>query len=215
MLPRWSPDGQSIAYMSLLPGGTWNSLIVAAEGGKARPVTDQAGVSDASWSPDGAKLAVGELRPHTPDNPVRIRVVDLRTGKLSAVPGSEGLYSPRWSPDGRSIAALSHDATRLALYEFASGRWRDLIGRGDWFLSYPVWLHDASHIQLLKSGAIVHVRTSDGRAEMVASPEVAQVVQFVSRGPGNPWAGAAPDDSPILLRKMGSAEIYALEVEWP
>jgi Tol biopolymer transport system component len=217
MLPRWSPDGRSIAYMSLSPGGTWNSFIVAAEGGKARPVTDQANVMDASWSPDGARVVVFESGALTLQKPVRLQVVDLQTGKMSVLPGSEGLFSPRWSPDGRSIVALSGDASRLALYQFASGRWRDLIAGAGEFVSYPTWLRDSSRIQLLKTGAIVRVSTADGRLETVASPDVAGMAQFVSRSPVQPgWVGAAPDDSPLLLRrKSGATEIYALEVEWP
>ena len=217
MLPRWSPDGQSIAYMSLSPGEKWNSLIVATEGGRARPVTDQADVMDASWAPDGAKLVVAESREHTTENPIRIQVVDLHTGKLTSIPGSEGLRSPRWSPDGRSIVALSADATRLALYQFASGRWRDLVAGGGEYLGYPTWLHDGSRIQVLSGGAIVRVGAVDGQVEAVVGSEVARAEQFVSLSPtSHCWMGLAPDDSPLLLRrKSGSIEIYALEVEWP
>jgi len=217
MLPRWSPDGQSIAYMSLSPGEKWNSLIVATEGGRARPVTDQADVMDASWAPDGAKLVVAESREHTTENPIRIQVVDLHTGKLTSIPGSEGLRSPRWSPDGRSIVALSADATRLALYQFASGRWRDLVAGGGEYLGYPTWMHDGSRIQVLSGGAIVRVGAVDGQVEAVVGSEVARAEQFVSLSPtSHCWMGLAPDDSPLLLRrKSGSIEIYALEVEWP
>jgi hypothetical protein len=112
--------------------------------------------------------------------------------------------------------AFSGDATRLALYQFASRRWRDLITGGGEFLSHPTWLRDSSRIQLLKSGAIVRVRRADGHLETVVSPDVARMAQFVSRSPTSPgWLGAAPDGSPLLLRKKSSIEIYALEVEWP
>jgi Tol biopolymer transport system component len=210
VLPRWSPDGQRIAYMSFAPGEKWESLIVAAEGGKPHPVTGKPGDIDPSWSPDGARLVLG--RSGTDHAPRHLILVDLQTGNVSAVPGSEGLFSPRWSPDGRSIAALPANATRLALYEFAPGRWRDLI-TGD-MLGYPSWTHDGTRIQLLESASIVRVRTADGHVETVASPELNQ---FVSLSPANyGWMGIAPDDSPLLLRKKsGPLEIFALDVEWP
>lgn len=131
---------------------------------------------------------------------------------MSSVPGSKDLFSPRWSPDGRSIAALSADSTRLALYEFATGRWRDLIPAGGETLGYPSWTRDSRRIQLLQGGSIVRVRAADGHVEPVASLEGVPLVfgEFAN------WIGIAPDDSPLALRELsGGYEVYALDVEWP
>ena len=186
---------------------------MAAESGKPQSAAGMPGDVDPSWSPDGARLALGRRSgDHTAEHPVRIRLVDLQTGKASVVPGSEGLYSARWSPDGRSIAALSVDHTRLVLYAFATGRWRDLVTGAD-YLGYPSWTHDGRWIQLGKGGSIVRVRVADGRIEPVASHERVPLVFTV--GSWN-WIGIAPDDSPIALRETtGPTEIYALDVEWP
>jgi eukaryotic-like serine/threonine-protein kinase len=213
MLPRWSPDGRRIAYMSFRPLKKWSSHIVTAEGGKPQPLTDQPGASDPTWSPDGTKLTLGGLAAdHTTEHPILVQVVDLHTGRVSAVPGSEGLYSPRWSPDGRSIAALSANNTRLALFEFATGRWRDLVV-GTEMLGHPTWTRDSTRIQLLKGGSIARVRVADGHVECVASLER---VPLVNTSFSWSWIGIAPDDSPLALREMtGPTEIYALDVEWP
>jgi Tol biopolymer transport system component len=51
--PRWSPDGRSIVFDSNA-GGAYHLYIVAAEGGRPRPLTT--GTSRnfiGSWSPDG------------------------------------------------------------------------------------------------------------------------------------------------------------------
>jgi len=213
MLPRWSPDGHRIAYMSVAPVGTWESRIIAAGGGKPERVTSQPSAMDPHWSPDGRRLVFGGLVvDHAPDHPILIQVVDIQTGRVSAVPGSQGLFSPRWSPDGRSIAALSVDRTRLALYEFAGGRWRDLLV-GDDILRYPNWTHDGTWIQLGMGSSIVRVRATDGHVDPIASLE--RVPLVVTEGSWS-WIGITPDDSPLALREMsGPTEVYALDVDWP
>ncbi|HTP30184.1 MAG TPA: winged helix-turn-helix domain-containing protein [Anaeromyxobacteraceae bacterium] len=212
VLPRWSPDGRSIAYMSFLPGEKWESHVLAAEGGKPRPVTGRPGDLDPSWSPDGARLVLGRSDTDTDHMPRYLILVDLRAGKESAIPGSEGLFSPRWSPDGRSIVAVSADVKRLALFEFATGRWRDLVVAGG-LLGYPSWTRDSSRIQLLNGDSIARVRATDGHVEPVAS--LGRVGPVVTPGSWS-WVGIAPDDSPLMCREMtGAVEVYALDVEWP
>jgi dipeptidyl aminopeptidase/acylaminoacyl peptidase len=196
--------------MSFAPGGEWESHVLPAEGGKPQPVTGRPGDLDPSWSPDGARLVLGRFG--TDHGPGHLILVDVRSGSVSSIPGSEGRFSPRWSPDGRSIVALSADLTRLALFEFATGRWRDLVVV-DGFLGYPTWTRDSSRIQALDGDSIVRVRATDGDVEPVARME--RVGPVVTPGSWS-WIGIAPDDSPLVCRQMsGSVEVYALDVEWP
>src|SRR5439155_8674766 len=55
--PRWSPDGQQLAFVSNRTG--LNQLwILPVEGGEARRLTDHPiGVGSPVWSPDGRQLA--------------------------------------------------------------------------------------------------------------------------------------------------------------
>ena len=208
-LPRWSPDGRRIAYMSQSPGEPWHSAIVATEGGD---------VAVRGRAPLGRSLLVTRGRQGASRHPVGLGVGTSEhapSGRPShrrgvPCPGAEGQYSPRWSPDGRSIVALSAPATRLALYDVGTRRWRDLIAGSEW-LAYPSWTRDSSWIQLLKGSAIVRVRVSDGHVERLTTLERIALVDV----PWGGWVGLAPDDSPIALRAIGATEIYALDVEWP
>jgi eukaryotic-like serine/threonine-protein kinase len=209
-LPRWSPDGRRIAYMSQSPGETWRIHVVAAGGGKPWSVGPPNRFTP-DWSSDGARLVYGGFPPHTAQSPLAIWIVALATGEVSTLPGSEGLYAPLWSPDGRSIVALSADDRRLLLYEFATGRWRDLIA-GNEVLGVPNFTRDSTRVQLLRGASIIRVRVADGHIEPVTTLEHMSLV----REDFGSWIGRAPDDSPLALRERGdAAEVYALDVEWP
>lgn len=54
--PRWSPDGEWIAFVRRLEGGT-DIWVVPAEGGDPVQLTEMADVTAPEWSPDGSQLA--------------------------------------------------------------------------------------------------------------------------------------------------------------
>ena len=209
-LPRWSPDGHRIAYMSQVPGEAWRIRVIAVAGGKPSSFGPPNGFTP-DWSADGDRLVFGSFPPQTEANPLAVWTVGLRGGQASRIPGSEGLYAPLFSPDGRSIVALSADDMRLMLYEFGTGRWRELLA-GDEILGFPNFTRDGSRVQLLKGASIARVRLADRRVEPVAT---LRHVSLVSDDFGH-WIGRSPDDAPIALREKGDApEVYALEVDWP
>jgi dipeptidyl aminopeptidase/acylaminoacyl peptidase len=56
--PRWSPDGQELAFLSDRDGKTMQLYVVPLVGGEPRRLTDLAeSVAEVSWSPDGTRLA--------------------------------------------------------------------------------------------------------------------------------------------------------------
>jgi hypothetical protein len=53
------------------------------------------------------------------------------------------------------------------------------------------------------------VRVSDGKLEKLATLRNIRVTGTYQ------WTGLTPDDSPLLLRDVGTEEIYALSVDLP
>lgn len=78
---------------------------------------------DPGWSPDGTLIVFGGSTADQAAHPIAerwqdrvLRIVDLRTRRISTLPGSEGLWYPRRSPDGRYIAAMRYGSkTDVAL----------------------------------------------------------------------------------------------------
>ncbi len=110
--PKWSPDGEWIAYRGA-DSGLW--LVAAATGETRRlylPDAEQGHfVSDLEWSPDGQVLAFLDqvLR-----DAVEIRTVNLEGSSRILVPW-EGypISSPRWSADGSRLAFISFEGSPL------------------------------------------------------------------------------------------------------
>jgi dipeptidyl aminopeptidase/acylaminoacyl peptidase len=99
-MPRWSPDGAQLAFISQEAG--WNDLwLCAPNGDGAHQVTKLgADVSDLEWSPDGKRLCCTVNRAGSFD----LYVVEAGTGAATALRAGAGLHSlPQWTPDGAAL----------------------------------------------------------------------------------------------------------------
>jgi Tol biopolymer transport system component len=213
-LPRWSPDGNQIAYVSLKPGESWKLYLIPSEGGTPEAVVQESGSQiDANWSADGTQLMYGDFA--RDEAGLSIRILDFKTHKIEKVPGSDGFFSPRWSPDGRYIGALSPDSTTLMLFDFESQRWSKWLKESAGTVSYPVWSPDSKYLYFddLVSGveAIRRVKVGEGDAEMVFEPGT------MERYPGalGIWSGRSPDGSWMFVRDRSTQEVYQLSLELP
>lgn len=58
IMPRWSPDGKRLAFVSTRDSDAPQIYVIDRDGGEARPLTHMArGATDPAWSPDGKRIA--------------------------------------------------------------------------------------------------------------------------------------------------------------
>jgi TolB protein len=114
MSPAWSPDGQSLAYVSFedrLP----SVYVQYLKTGERKRVSAKAGVNQApAFSPDGKKLA---LTLSTRDGNLDVYVLDLASGGLTRITDDPGIDTePQWSKDGQSLYFTSDRAGGPQIY---------------------------------------------------------------------------------------------------
>ncbi len=130
-MPRWSPDGTKIAFLSdRAERGTAQVHMIDAAGGEARRLTDAKRGADAiAWAPDGQSLTftadrlafAGQQDPpgeiyvaSKADRPRVIVLIPLEGGEPRVVGPATGhvwLYS--WSSNGKYIATVTTGSNRL------------------------------------------------------------------------------------------------------
>ena len=137
--PRWSPDGNTLAFLSNRAGEQQQIYLLRMKGGEAYAVTkDKANVSDFAWSPDGRLLAYlapdpkseGEEKKEKEkddahvvdkdDKQPRLRILDVSTSESRPLtpPGWE-IEELAWLPNGQNIVVKAN--SRPASNQFTSG----------------------------------------------------------------------------------------------
>ena len=93
------------------------------------------------------------------------------------------------------------------LFDFSTNEWRPTSAA---HVNNPNWTNDSRFIYYdtqANERTLQRVRISDGRVEQLADlrdyPSVAAW-----------WSGLSPKNEPLLLRNLGSAEIYSLALEY-
>jgi len=99
--PRWSPDGNWIAFSSNREGN-YDIFLIPAKGGEARPLTFHSSddlVMD--WSPDGSQILFASSRDGSFVDLYTLRLKDGKTDRLTR-DRTSSLYGV-FSPDGRHV----------------------------------------------------------------------------------------------------------------
>ena len=138
--PRFSPDGETIAFLRPDEKGRAQIWTISVSGGEARQVTRMpSAVSEFAWSPTSDTLAfVGDVDPDRPaddhdySKDPRVRIVRRITYRGDTV-GWRG------------------DAHRQIFVTMAEGGETSQLTDGDWDSSGPVWSPDGSKIAFISA----------------------------------------------------------------
>jgi Tol biopolymer transport system component len=207
LAPRWSPDGKQIAFYGIMPGQPFKIYAVSRDGGgPVQLIRDDAGPqTDPNWSPDGSKIVfAGGVN----EDSSAIRVLDLGSHQISSLPNSQGYFGSRWSPNGRYVVATPRDTLSIVLFDFQTQKWSELTRTP---LGFPNWSADGKYVYFLRvpeNPAVLRVRISDRKVEEVANLKGLPITGY--------WGFSltlTPDDSPLLLRNIGTQDVYSLDWE--
>lgn len=207
-VPKWSPDGSKILFYGMGGSEHQRAYIVPANGGAPQPASRGAGAEmQPNWSPDGASIMYSDFPFFSSSSgKVAIHLLNLATQKTEMLPGSEGFFAPRWSPNGRYVAALAPSGQRIMLFDFKSGAWSELV-EGSGLLR---WSHDGLYLYYLRVGpdsTVMRVRVDGGRVEEVAG---LKGIRQAGRLAGLDFS-LTPDGAPLILRDIGTEEVYSLD----
>ena len=153
--PRWSPDGQSIAFSSnrahygpQAEQGTpdFDIYVMRADGSAVRRITSDAGNdADPSWMPDGQSIVFTSDRGSRGDL-YRVRLADGHTDRLTTNFVGRAIM-PAVSPDGTKVAFAAQTLRVGAFWNFqvhlldvASGRTEPVPASGG--ACWPSWSRD-------------------------------------------------------------------------
>lgn len=153
----WSPDGKTILFTRMEPGGALNIHAIAATGGEERALTAGKGVSDdPDYSADGAWIYFNSDRAGGP-----MQIWRMRADGAGAEPvtrDERNNWTPHPSPDGKRLLMLSyapeekgHPGNRpvaLRLLDLGTGALRTLIETtgGNGTDNVNNWAPDGEHM---------------------------------------------------------------------
>jgi Tol biopolymer transport system component len=206
--PRWSPDSSEILFNDIQVNEPNRIYLVSSQDrSPQRLLPDYPGNhNEPGWSADGRRIV---FQRQGVDGKGELCILDLANRQVAPVPGSVKLWSPRWSPDGKYIAAIS-EVRGLKVVDVATQRWSTLpVSK---IMGYPAWSSDSKYTYFLcidnGDRGVYRIRVTGGKAERVADLKDWHITGYFTY-----WMALDPTDSLMLLRDVGTDDIYALTLD--
>lgn len=153
--PRWSPDGDTLAFLSSRSGETQIHLL-SLEGGEAEALTDnKTSIRSFEWSPDGKQIVYMAAEPKTAEEEKKQKEKD----------------------DAR-VVDQHNKPSRLWILDIDSHKVRQLT-KAEWRISSYCWAPEGDHLIIsatdqnypeLQTNRIYSIRTCDGNIQEIARP---------------------------------------------
>jgi Tol biopolymer transport system component len=209
----FSKDRQWVAYVTFPEQTLWRSRVDGSE--RLQLTSKPVRAVFPQWSPDGKRIAFFDV---APGKPWRIYLISSDGGVPERLLNeSRNEMDPTWSQDGTSVAfsyfPLFDQTTSEKLGIFivnVNNRSVQKVPGSDGLWA-PHWSPDGRYLYYSRRGsdpAIVRIRLLDGAIEQVADLKRVRQTGFRSGF----WMGLTPDDSPLVLRDIGTEEIYSLDL---
>ena len=160
MSPTWSPDGNSLAYVSFENKRSQIYIQDIYTTSRTR-LTDFPGINGApTFSPDGKKLAMVLSKDGNPE----IYVMDLQSRKLTRVTRNRAIDTePSWTPDGKSLIFTSERGGKPQIYRvnLASNRKTRLTFEGEMNLGAAVTPDNSQLVIVNRTRGNYHIAKQD------------------------------------------------------
>ncbi len=228
MLPRWSPDGKQIAFLSLRLqdlelasvhdiSGHFFLYVMDADGKNQRRVTTTPIGSHFEWSPDGKRFLFQSSWEDTShrgkdglhSSAIYMMNTDGTQQQQRLRPVGNHDSWPTWSPDGKWIAFCSEQDGNQDIYVMnTDGSKVHRLTDDEAGDTGPVWSPDGSQI------AFTSFRTHPGGSVCLIQADGSDEKLIYERGSAVGWS---PDAQRILLTKngqLGTIEIGGLHEVW-
>ena len=195
--PRWSPDGQRIAFKSTRGGGSYNLYVMDADGSNVRRLTQHAGTDhDPTWLPDGQSIVFSSDRDRGTGrlDLYRLWLADGAIERLTTF--FQGYaFMPTVSPDGNWVAfvattfpAVDGWVNQVHVLELATRQtWPfDTTAPGCW----PNWSPDGqsiTHVSLGSEPSSIQVINSFGESPEPVPGEAGRWHYYPDWSPDNRW----------------------------
>ena len=206
IVPRWSPDGQWIAFLSDR-SGKYEIWKVRPDGSGLAQMTHEPDrdLIAPVWSPDGTKLLY-QVRN------VNSYVIDAGRPGSEQTPQALGGDSPHgfipmeWSPDGTMLVGWQplHEKRAIVIYTFAEQRYQTFATG---FGAFPIWLNDNRRVLFREGSKLFVLDRMDGKwREILALRSPSQIGRYaLSRDNRRLYYTSASNEADIWLLNLETA----------